>query len=52
MFRLRGCSEDDTILFERTTVIFGSVVYFRSGVGAPGGFYLFSFISLNKRNDS
>ncbi len=39
VFRLRWLPEDDTIFFERTTVIFGTVVYCRSGVGAPGRFF-------------
>ena len=29
-FRLRGCPEDDTIFYERTTVFFGAVVLLRN----------------------
>ena len=38
---LRGCSEDDTISFERTALTFGNVVFCRSGVGAPEQFFKF-----------
>jgi hypothetical protein len=40
VFRLWWLPEDDTIFFERTTVIFGTVVYCRSGVGSTGAVFL------------